>query len=436
MTPDVRAYSEAVANAKRQQEELLAMSQEAERVAQRHAAQRAEQGKRWSEARRELLQALIPALTPEAILRAAELSGYGPLRQPEPILQALERERSSIERRLAAIADDERFTNRELLRDPRVGTLTRRVAELEEYAAEFREVVARCQHPRLERLIETGYGTPSYSVSWWRASYYGDWKAGDEILARFPDKKDFAGVLAEYQQAREVLTVYDADLVEARRQIAEGEALEREHTELSEKLTTLAHRHLLDLRDRTGRFLEDTGLAKVAARLAADPELELLAVRFDGLSRQKEYLAGIARQQEAQVAALSQDLEKARRTLSKWVRPKAAFKPITGETLAKLREPRAERHRKRLQRTWHSHTTVFGFADYQRGRLAPDFLWWDLFTDGRIDGDFVPEVHSFREQHPDYRYDRHHADTAAAAAVAAAAVAGGVAAATMLDDIS
>ena len=423
MIPNRDQLRQIVQDTERRVQELVEVSQEAELTSRQQAAERAELEKRWGEARRELLEALLPTLTPEAIKRAAERVGYGPLRQPAAILQAVADERAALEQRQAAIAADERFVNRELLRDPKVGTLTRKIAELEEYSSSFRDTVALCEHPRLARLLQTGYGTPAYSVPWWRASYYGDWKAADEILERFPDKKDFAAVLAEHQQAQGVLAVYDADLAELRQQVAAGEALEQEHADVSYKLANLEDRHLADLRDRVGRFIEDTGLPRLAPRLKADPPLELLAVRFDGLCRQREYLGELAGQHAIALGALSEDLAKAQRAATKWQRPKSAYKPITEEQLAKLRQRRDERHRKRLARVERGHTTVFGFAAYDRGSLAADFLWWDLMTDGRIDGSFVPGVQRFHEQHPGYRYERHDRDEAEAAAAVAAVTA-------------
>jgi hypothetical protein len=422
VSPSLEQYRQILADTRRQLEELVDFSKEADQTFKQQAAERDQLEQRWGEARRELLGALLPALTPEAILAAAERVGYGPLRQPAPILQAVRDERASLEQRLVAIAADDRFRHRELLRDPSVGTLTRKIAELEEYAAGFRETLARCEHQRLGRLLETGYGTPAYSVPFWRASYYSDWKAGDEILERFPGKKDFAAVLAEYRQAEEVIGVYTADLNALRQEVSAGEALEREHAELTEKLATLAARHLEDLRNRVGRFLEDTGLARFAARLQAVPELELLAVRYDGLSRQREYLAELARQHASHLKVLIEDLSKARKAVEKWQRPKSINKPVTEEQLAKLRQRRAERHRKRLSRTWHGHATVFGFTGYEHGRLASDFLWWDLITDGRIDGSFIPGVQSFHERHPEYHYRRPGAELEEAAAVAAVTV--------------
>jgi hypothetical protein len=41
-------------------------------------------------------------------------------------------------------------------------------------------------------------------------------------------------------------------------------------------------------------------------------------------------------------------------------------------------------------------------------------------TDGRLDGDFIPEVATFRQSHPDYRYQRDASDDDALAAAATA----------------
>ncbi len=49
--------------------------------------------------------------------------------------------------------------------------------------------------------------------------------------------------------------------------------------------------------------------------------------------------------------------------------------------------------------------TVYVFNDYGRSSFISDFLWWDLISDGRLDGNFIPEVNEFHSTHPDYSYD-------------------------------
>ena len=86
----------------------------------------------------------------------------------------------------------------------------------------------RCRHPRLARLLEAGYGTSRYAVPFWRMSYYADWKAGDEILERFPGKKEFAEVLAEYLEAVRTLETYDPKLESLKAEFTAGVQLEEE----------------------------------------------------------------------------------------------------------------------------------------------------------------------------------------------------------------
>jgi hypothetical protein len=49
-------------------------------------------------------------------------------------------------------------------------------------------------------------------------------------------------------------------------------------------------------------------------------------------------------------------------------------------------------------------TTIYVFDDYYRASPLEEFLWWDVMTDGRLDGNFIPEVQEYHAMHPDYSY--------------------------------
>ena len=89
-----------------------------------------------------------------------------------------------ISARTAEISELPIFQNRLLLRAPRTGTLVREITELEEFREPLAQVLQKAGHPRLQRLLDVEYGLPSYSVPFWRLSYFADWKAGDEIVER------------------------------------------------------------------------------------------------------------------------------------------------------------------------------------------------------------------------------------------------------------
>jgi hypothetical protein len=403
--------------------EVEAARAEIRRLREVHERSRADVEARWRHAHGELLQALVPSLDPEALRRAAWLTGYAPLAQPS-VLANMEAERQRIAARIAEIEADPRFANRELLRAPRVGTLTQRLAELENYSAPLAAVLQTAEHPRLEHLLEVGYGTPEYKVAFWRTAYYVDWKAGDEILERFPEKKAFADVRAEVLQMRDSIAVYNARIAEVQAEIAAGERIEAEHRGQSEALATLPDRYLTWAREALGRHLADIDLGALGDRLAQAPDVDVLARRVAGLASKLVYLDRMAQHNlDGPEAELNQAWTKLSRDVAKWSRPKMYSAIVAPDVLERRRRPLGARYQKGFQRFQKTYSRVYMFDDYGAGRLASDFLWWDLMTDGRIDGDFIPEVQSFRHRYPGYQYTgpRDDADDAEDVAAAAAA---------------
>jgi hypothetical protein len=393
---------------------------EAKELVDRHGAER----RKLELARRQALSAaaaaMLPALAPEGLRRAVALSGFTTLEQEDP-RGGVERERAALEARVAAIEADPRHRDRELLRAPRVGTLARQIDELEEFRGPLAEVLARAQHPRLERLLESGYGTEAYDVGWWRASYYRDWKAADEILELFPAAKSFAEARAEIQRARESLAVYDAKLRSLRAEVEAGEALERELEAARGRLASLEGDHLNEWRGRLADHLSSLDPAVLGDRLAAEPDIALLLKQAFGLERKMGYLDEIVASQLAPLRkALADERQKLQRDLAKYARPKNARLTMPREQFEKRFQQRPTKIRKSFSRASHTYHTVHHFDRWDRGRLVEDFLWWDLMTDGRVDGDFIPEVRQYREAHPDRPWGLSADDESAAAAAALA----------------
>lgn len=374
---------------------------------------------RHDEALNELIVGLIPALGVAELDRAVALTGAIGVQQAD-VLGWREAQRARLTARLAEIEADTRFTNRELLRAPRVGTLTRQIIELEDFSQPFVELVARAAHPRLSRLLETQYGTEQYAVPFWRLSYYGDWKAGDEILERFPGKT-FAELRAELATATSTLEVYQTKLRELREEIAAGEALEREHAAATADLENLDAHTLERARDALRRHLNDADLPSLGERLRAAPELEAVAKRWAGLVHKVLYLERMREEQiDKPQRLLEQERDKLRADIAKYSRPKKQLERIPGDRFEKRFHQAPQRWQKHWQRYERGYDRVTHFHDYGRGSFASDFLWWDLMTDGQLDGNFIPEVNEWRSRHPEYHYDRDRdADTATAAAAIA-----------------
>ncbi len=371
-----------------------------------HHERRAQLATAHSAACNDLARMLVSEWTQEAIDIAANVTGFQQILTDRP-REAAERERNELALRLRAIENDPRYANRELLCHPRTGSLTRKLAELETYIAPFRETLARTSHPRFPALVTSGYGTSEYSTGFWRVSYYEDWKAGDEILEKFPEKQFFSEVREEVRRAQDSIGPLAAEAERLRAEIKMSEALEAEHKGRFEALQTVVPRHLSALQRRVTDFVLQVPPAAMGPRFAHFPALDLLYKRAAGLTHQTQYLDAIIKNDVGETrTSLVREIQGLEKDIQKFSRPKKASMRFPRDKFDKRFGDRTgSRYQKRWSRFERSYESVYQFRDYQRASFLQDFLWWDLMTDGRVDGDFVPEVASFRRAHPNYTYD-------------------------------
>lgn len=382
--------------------ELLEIQQKAKQ----HFARKTELSERKAQAENDLVTQLLPSFTSESLKRARDISGFMPL--DDSLLKAMESERQQLQQRIAEIETDPRYTDRQRLRDPDTGELTLALQKLEAHRAVLMPFVTRCrEHPRFDHLISVGYGTPAYKVGFWRLSYYLDWKAGDEIMEKFKDRKSFQAVRDEFLETSRAVDDLEPRRRELLDEIEAGTKLESERSQAVARLEHLETLHLQEARQNLGQFLADCPEGALGTRLQRYPELEIMAKRWAGLTEQVNYLERV---NELQLQALMADLNKEKSKLAKdyvkYSRPKNSYQRFTQQNFDNRFGGRREKVRKRLDRYGHTVETIYVFDDYDRGSLAESFLWWDLVTDGQVDGNFIPEVQQYYQRHPGYRYER------------------------------
>jgi hypothetical protein len=418
----VDEFQVAAANLVRQIDAALA---EAERRLREHRGREAELQQQRNEALGQLVRVILPAFSAAALARAGRVAGFGRLLIAEETTGRLERERAELGAHVAELEADPRWIDRARLRAPRVGTLVRELEELEEFRKPLVEVVALAAHERLAHLLAVGYGTDEYKVGFWRVSYYADWKAGDEIVERFPDKASFAVLRPELCAARDGLEVYDQRIAELRAELAAAERIEQELDAAATRLANLEALHLAEWHTLLAAHLAETDLAELGDRLGGAEAAQLLAKTYAGLTKKQEYMAHVfAEQIEKPMSELRAERQKLEADRWKYARPKKAWTRFPADKFERRFRDRGARFDKHWHRYDRTCTTIWSFDRYERASFAEDFLWWDLMTDGRIDGNFIPEVYAFHHTHPDYAWQGQHGlddELAAAAAQATAA---------------
>jgi hypothetical protein len=362
----------------------------------------------------------LPSLDAAGLAHAGRRTRYRAETDP---LARRDEDKVELGRALARIAAEPDYRDRERLLDPVVGELTLAAKELADARAPLDATWARLQHPRVAHLIEAEYGTPRYAVPWWRASYYSDWAAADEILERFPDKHTgdtyaFGALRDLYLQLRDAIPEHDARgrALEARRQrIAR---LADEHAQASEALRTLDERHLEVARREVAdaAALLDAGM--LARRNADAPELEGLVKRWKGLEAKLGYLDEMERSLDTLSNDLRGRIAKAGADRAKYARPKKAGTRFPRDKVEHRFRDRSASSQKHWERFDRGHDRMRDFDAYDRVSFASDFLWWDHMTNG-CHAPHLVSVSSFHSHHPGYRWQGWN-DADAAAAIASA----------------
>lgn len=350
----------------------------------------------------DLGRALLPALDPPSIARAAQITGLVGLPQ-ENLPGQREARRAFLTQRLTQITQDPRYRDRELMRHPRTGSLVTAIAEATEQRRPLAEVVERCEtHMRFQRLLEIGWGTEEQKAPWWRFSYWSDRSAAAEIVAQ-SGKSSFAEVREEYRVAKETVATYDAELARLRGELAAGEALDAEYAKLYEEYQNLDQWALDAARVRLVRHMLSADTSLMNQRVAAHKDVRLLFLTTSGLAAKVGYLDGI----HGKHANEMRDDLNAQKAKLDAIHHRAAYKGrgMPYDKLQALAVDRREKYDKRFARWGKTYNTVYVYDRWDRGRWYSDLLWWDLMTRGRYDGSYIHDVHVFHHSHPDYVYD-------------------------------
>ncbi len=304
---------------------------------------------------------------------------------------------------------DEEYQKRSALTAPRSGVISSQIEELEPMVARLqRELDTMNAMPRIQHLIASGYGTDRYAhtgfMRFFNSEYLQDWKAADYILEQL-GTESFLDVASRYSELRNQTKTLSESLADLRSQLQRVQAKVQEHDRDVAELGHLVDGLRLDVGKELLMFMEARKDASANVLPNGADALKLYAV-IDGMKHQIEYLEQLSVKISADVSDLNQRADKLRMEKNRYESDRHRFrnKQFSEEQFA--HRFGNERYSRAYNRYNRMGETIYVFNDYYRPSLFQEFLWWDVMTDGRLDGNFIPEVSSYYNAHPDYDYER------------------------------
>ncbi len=362
------------------------------------AAVDAEEAAAWEN----LVEVIVPALDEaalEALSRRLGLPAIGPAQVRQRAAEERARDDQAI-REVDADPDSARAVDVQ-------NEIAIEVDELDRQIAPLKEGVRALQDDRhFGELLSKGYGTPDYTVPYWTLSYYRHWKHGDLLIEQHGPRwrvKDFAALRAKYGEQTAAL----ATLADARKTLrargAAVEALLRRRADAVRSIETSAPRHLGDVRARVRAHIEPLDDERLVSLVARDEATRTTAARIAGVRAKRRYLQ---KMHEELVAApreaIKRAIQKNESDAAKLSRPKNRNRSMAQSDFDRRFSDKRPTWEKRRRRYEDASNQVVVFHDYSRWNPVGDILWWDLMTDGRIDGDFIPEVQHHHATHGHY----------------------------------
>ena len=292
-----------------------------------------------------------------------------------------------------------------LLADPRIQNAEAIENEVQIRVAELDEAMAPLQHsislleaaPHFLELLAHRYGTDEYTMRFWQLGYYTHWKVGDVIVETHGPRlglQHFKAIVARYVEEKAALQQLQhsrSALLERRQEVKRVQA---ELAEVEASIADVDTVTLRSVRTRVKDHLRPLAHDTLLAVFANDDAGLLACKRIIGIGTKKTYLSAL---QEVQLKGVVDEVRATMSTLArtrtKLSRAKNASRQWPEVEVERMVGPdRRERWGKRRERMGEARTHIVEFHHYERWNPAADVLWWDVMSDGRLDGNFIPEV--------------------------------------------
>jgi hypothetical protein len=361
-------------------------------------------GKELAEAKRELAAVYLPALTDEAFLRAARLTGFQGFERRDP-RAALAHERKVLGATLARIEGDNRYARRDVLVGPS-GTLQQEIDATRVTLEPLETECARFENQEtFLELVAIGYDTPAFSEHWWEASYWRHWAAGDRICKAL-DLNDFGDdVLPAYKKYAEPRDVLREDVKRLTKEIDAVHELVREHDRVADRVANLDAIYLAEAQDFLGEHLAHADVALLEQWVANEADIlrpvQLGLRRLSGVLAKRRFVGEIGGQGVPQIVKQLEErkakaLQKAQK-FSRWKNLHQQFPNSMMQDDFSTKAQALEAQRDKLGRRVDTLVTTRNYAGFD---LRQDQEMWWLYYFNAPPPRFAPGLYSYYERRP------------------------------------
>lgn len=351
----------------------------------------------------ELVQINLPSLTQEAFYNVRQYTGYGQFEVKNPFM-TMNEEHSRLTQLISDIDCDERYLRQDELVNPVSGELILKADSIRQNFSLLRDSVQRYEaEPRFLQLIQNAYDTPDYTGRMWQLNYYRDWRAGSSISKKFG--KRFYEIRSDYLPLKGAYDHTSNELAIAEREIADVKELVNLRGQSLHRLNNLPQVILQESQAALRQHLQYVDKEQLFSWAQGDRIRESLIKKLEGVEKKLTYLKEmVANQEQQEKAVLQEYLFKLNKKVMKYQRPKYYHYTVPNRDAAILYMDPKEKLFNKRNKFWKHYDVVFDFDDYDYYDYQKDMLWWDLMTDGELDGNYIQEVNHFYSNHPGYHY--------------------------------
>lgn len=351
----------------------------------------------------ELVQTNLPALDQQAFNNVRQYTGYGQFDVKNPFTTIAD-EQTRLTQLISDIDCDDRYLRQEELVNPISGELVLKAESIRQNFTLLSDSVKRYEaEPRFLRLIQTGYDTPDYIGRMWQLDYYRDWRAGSSISKKYG--KPFYQLRSDYLPLRQAHDHTYNELAAVEKEINDVKELVNLRGQSEYRLNNLAQEVLKECQSALRQHLQYVDKEQLFNWAQGDHVREAQIKKLDGVEKKLSYLKEmVTHQQQQEKAVLEEYAYKLNRKVIKYQRPKYHYYTVPDRDAAILYVDPKEKLFNKRNKFWKSYDNVYEFDDYDYYDYQKDMLWWDLMTDGQLDGNYIQEVNYFYSSHPGYRY--------------------------------